>query len=517
MARPARPARRFVAGLAWLLAVALIGPATAQDLWPTKGWQTASPESQGMSARELAGLVAFGIDNGMDSVLVTRHGRIAAEAYYAPFTPGRKHRINSATKSVIGSLVAIALKDGALKSVDQRVLDFFPGRTFANTDERKKAVTLQSLLDMTSGIDWDEPLSNAPPRSMIQMERSADWVQNILDHGMAAEPGTTFNYNSGNPHLLSAILSAVTGHSAADLGRARLFGPLGIEDVQWRSDPQGVSTGGYGLSLQPRDMAKLGYLWLHRGTWEGREILPAEWIDKARHATMPMGLEPLRYGNLFWSLPTEDVFMAVGYDRQLIVMMPALDVVAVFTGARRYSNANGVPSNPGYRLGEVISRLKAAVKSDAALPEDAEASAALAGAVGRVAQEARTPAGKASSPMASEISGKTYRLAANELRLQSFALTFEGDTASYAYEYDGRRYGGPIGFDGLYKVGGQRLFGASAAKGTWLDDRTFRLEYQTIGNDDAAMATVVFEGKTADLRVETLLGLRFDLKGTVDD
>src|SRR6185503_362827 len=207
--------------------------------------------------------------------------------------------------------------------------------------------------------------------------RSADWVQNILDHGMAAEPGTTFNYNIGNPHLLSAVLSKVTGHSAADLARDRLFGPLGIEDVQWRSDPQGVSTGGYGLSLQPRDMAKLGYLWLHGGAWDGRQILPAEWIDQARHATVPMELDPLRYGNLFWSLPTEDIFMAVGYDRQLIVMMPGLDVVAVFTGARRYSNANGVASGPGYRLGEVLGRLKAAVKSDGALAEDAEAAAAL--------------------------------------------------------------------------------------------------------------------------------------------
>jgi CubicO group peptidase (beta-lactamase class C family) len=517
MMRPARPVWRCFAVFAWGLALALAGPAAAQDLWPTKGWQTASPESQGMSARELAGLVTFGIDNGMDSVLVTRHGRIVAEAYYAPFTAGQKHRINSATKSVIGSLVAIALKDGTLKSVDQRVLDFFPDRTFANTDDRKKAITLQSLLDMTSGIDWDEPLSNAPPWSMIQMERSSDWVQNILDHGMAAEPGRTFNYNSGNPHLLSAILSKVTGKSAAVYAREKLFGPLGIDDVQWRSDSQGVSTGGFGLSLQPRDMAKLGYLWLHGGAWNGQQILPAEWLDKARHATVPMGMDPLRYGNLFWSLPTQDIFMAVGYDRQLIVVMPGLDIVAVFTGARRYSNANGMPSTPSYRFGEVLGRLKAAVKSDSPLAEDAEASAALLGAVARVAQEVRTPAGQPSSRTAAQISGKVYRLASNELRLQSFTLTFDGDTASYAYEYDGRRYGGPIGFDGFYKVGGQRLFGPGAAKGTWLDDRTFQLEYQTIGNDDAATATVVFDGKSADIRIETLLRLKFDLKGTADD
>ena len=103
-----------------------------------QGWQTASPEAEGMSSRALAELVTFGISNGMDSALVTRRGRIVAEAYYAPFTPGLKHRINSATKSVIGSLVGITLHEGLIKRLDQPVLDFFPGRTFEKVDERFK-------------------------------------------------------------------------------------------------------------------------------------------------------------------------------------------------------------------------------------------------------------------------------------------------------------------------------------------------------------------------------------------
>src|SRR5258708_2949942 len=118
--------------------------------WPTKGWQTSSPEAQGMDSSELAGLVDFGGSQGMDSVLVVRHGKIVAEAYYAPFTSGIKHRINSATKAVVGTLVGIALEDGLLKSPDQSVLDFFADRTVANLDERKKALSIRSLLDMTS-------------------------------------------------------------------------------------------------------------------------------------------------------------------------------------------------------------------------------------------------------------------------------------------------------------------------------------------------------------------------------
>ena len=227
-----------------------------------------------MSSRELSDLVAFGMSNGMDSLLVVRHGHIVAEAYYAPFPAGMKHRINSSTKSVISSLIAIALKEGLLKSVDQPVLDFFPDRQFANVDERKKALTLRHLLDMTSGLQWDEPLSGYP-KDFLDMERSPDWVRFVLDRPMVRDPGASFEYNSGNTHILSAILSKVTGRSALDYARERLFGPLGITDVFWRGDPQGNSAGGAGLYLQPRDMARLGQLWLHDGVWEGQRLLPA--------------------------------------------------------------------------------------------------------------------------------------------------------------------------------------------------------------------------------------------------
>src|SRR5262249_2278242 len=137
-----------------LLAVAvafLLTPLMAR----AQGWPSASPEAEGMSSRSLAELVGFGISNGMDSALVMRHGSIVAEAYYAPFAPELKHRMNSATKSVIGSLIGIALQEGLIKSLDQPVLDFFPGRSFDKPDERKKAITLRHLLDMTSGLDWN--------------------------------------------------------------------------------------------------------------------------------------------------------------------------------------------------------------------------------------------------------------------------------------------------------------------------------------------------------------------------
>ena len=255
-----------------------------------------------MSSERLARLVEFGALNDMDSVLVTRHGRIVLEATYAPFRAGLKHHVYSATKSVTSTLVGMALGDGLLDSTDRRVVDFFPGRTIANLDDAKKAITVHQLLDMTSGLAWSEGLTGAID-SPIAMARSPDWQQFVLDQPMATAPGTRFYYNSGNSHLLSAILSKVTGRSANDYAREKLFGPLGIDDVLWQADPQGVSVGGCGLYLQPRDMAKIGYLWLRGGLWEGRQILPAAWIEGVRAADVDMReswASDLRYGRQFW-------------------------------------------------------------------------------------------------------------------------------------------------------------------------------------------------------------------------
>ena len=135
------------------------GAAHAQDatepIWPTKEWQTSSPEEQGMDSKELAKLVDFGTTfSSLDSLLVVRHGKIVAEAYYAPYAAGIPHEIYSVTKAVISTLMAIASKDGLLDSPSHRVLDFFDRRSIANVDDRKKAITVQSLLDMTSGIEW---------------------------------------------------------------------------------------------------------------------------------------------------------------------------------------------------------------------------------------------------------------------------------------------------------------------------------------------------------------------------
>ena len=495
--------------------------------WPTREWLSSSPEDQGMSSERLARLVEFGGANNMDSLLVTRHGRIVLEATYAPFRPGLKHRINSSTKGVVSTLIAMAIKDGRLDSTDRRVMEFFADRTIAYLDDAKKAITIRHLLDMTSGFEWTEGLDGIP-RSFFAMEGSPDWQQYVLDRPMATAPGTIFYYDSGNSHLLSAIVTKVTGKSGLDYAREVLFGPLGIEDVTWRGDPQGISGGGAGLYMHPRDMAKIGYLYLRGGMWEDKQILPASWIENVRKADVDMRetwAKELRYGSQFWVMPGRDAYMTVGYDRQLIIVMPKLDIVVVTTGAARFPNSGGPPTSPRYGFSRLLSFLSAAVTADAPLPADTAATADLDKQVKEASVE--RPAATSGQPaMAKTISGKTWRFAANELRIKSTIFKLDGAEPSFEYESEGGasgtpppgRFGGPIGFDGYFRVGGRQRYGLSAARAHWLDDgTTLVVESQTLGNDDAARVTFAFGDKNVDVKFESATGYKTTMTGRSDD
>jgi CubicO group peptidase (beta-lactamase class C family) len=205
--------------------------AGAEAVWPTKGWQTSTPEEQGMDSTALARLVEFGTTHRLDSLLIARHGKIVLDAYYAPYTADIPHVINSATKAVIGTLTAIAYKDGLLDSLNHPMLDFFGGRSIANVDDRKKAITVQTLLDMTSGMEWEEGIEGGREQTLVEFGRSSNQIKFVLDRPMSNLPGEVFNYNSGNPNLLSAIITQLTGMTARDYGNARLFAPLSVECV----------------------------------------------------------------------------------------------------------------------------------------------------------------------------------------------------------------------------------------------------------------------------------------------
>ena len=368
--------RRLLIVLGWLCCTVTFAQG-AEPVWPTHGWQTSTPEEQGMDSAELAKLVDFGKTRKLDSLLLVRHGRIVLDVYYDPFPADRPHVFNSATKSITGTLIGIALNDGLLDGLDHPVLDFFRDRTIENVDERKKAMTVQHLLDMTSGLQWQEPLIG-PFTSFFEMASSPDWIKFVLDRPMANAPGDTFDYNTGNSQLLSAIITRLTGMSAREYAMARLFGTLGISAVQWPQDPQRHTTGGFGLVMLPRDMARIGYLYLRNGEWEGKRLLPPGWIEKVSRATVDMK-QPyapnLRYSSSFWAFPDKKVFMAVGFQCQLLMVFPELDIVAVTT-ARDFCP-----------FGRMVEGISGAVKSKTALPANPSGAALLATAIRNVSAD----------------------------------------------------------------------------------------------------------------------------------
>lgn len=506
-------ARRWLAFIAASLLCLPLGAQTQPGPWPAQQWASATPEELGMDSRALAALVDFGAAGDMDSLLVTRHGRIVAEAYYAPFKPGMRHRINSATKGVVGALTGIAIQQGKLSGTAQPVLPLFADRNIANVDDRKKAMTVQHLLDMTSGLDWTEPLTDGRPDSMIEMGRSADWVQFILDRPMAQAPGTAFNYSSGNSQLLTAILARQTGMSVPDFATQHLFKPLGISDMVWKKDPQGLAIGGYGLYLQTRDMAKIGYLYLRGGEWDGAQIIPRDWVNRVYQAKVPMVFPPvtstsLRYADQWWAHSGRRMYMAVGYNRQIILVMPEEGVVAAMTGRKHYS------------FTQLLELMAQTVKSGSALAPNPEGTALLAQRVREVASE--KPVAAAAPALARNISGKTYRLVPNHLGVTEFTLHL-GASPSYdivSYVARGssetKKVSLPLGLNGQF-LPDTTNGAAFVSKASWTGPDTLTLVTRQPQEADTFRYVLKFTGNKVAVNYTNAYGVQQNLTGESSD
>jgi CubicO group peptidase (beta-lactamase class C family) len=485
------------------------GQGSLEAVWPTKAWEISTPEEQGMDSGRLARLVDTVGMYKQDSLLIVRHGRIVAEAYYAPYTAGITHDLRSVTKSVVGTLTAIEIDHGLLDSVDHPVVDLFPDKKISNVDDNKKAMTVQSLLDMTSGIEWQEKLYT-PDETIMRMYRSPDRTEFVLSQPMSDAPGTRFYYNSGNPYVLSALITKQTGRNAFDFAKSELFDPLGISSAKWgKVDAQGVTDGEAGLYLEPRDMARIGYLYLHEGAWEGRQIIPAAWVDRAREGKIS-ATSGFHYANLWWSLPEKGAFMALGRHSQVILVLPALDIVAAMTGIMR--------DDEYYPAKRLIDDIAGAVKSDRPLPPDPVARSLLAASLRAAATERPSPVGK-TSELARAISGKLYRLDPNVLKATSFSLTLVGSGPSWEITTDtgkpgeaAERFSGLLGLQGVYRKS-PASYGINASKGRWLNEHSFALERRILGHGETQLWILTFNGKKVDVSFESTDGLKVELHG----
>jgi CubicO group peptidase (beta-lactamase class C family) len=298
--------------------------------WPTDGWRSSTPEEQGMDSQILGDMLAGLIDRGfrIDSISVIRNGYLVLDVAVHPYQNSKLHIVHSCTKSVVSALIGIAIGQGYLSGVEQPLLEIFEDREVANLDSRKQSITLEDLLTMSSGLDCKDSYLYRW-RGLEEMWVSGDWVQYVLDLPMADDPGTRFEYCNGGSFLLSAIVQETTGMTALEYAEENLFGPLGITDVDWPSNPDGISIGWGDLRMLPHDMAKIGYLYLNEGEWDGEQVIPSEWVRASTKEHIEATLQPA-YGYQWWIDPP-DVYMALGYAGQFIFVAPEHDLVAVFT------------------------------------------------------------------------------------------------------------------------------------------------------------------------------------------
>ena len=475
-----------------------ISTAPSPAYWPTEGWLTSPPEKQGMDSRVLTDMLEYVHQRNLNlhSLLIVRHGYVVLDAYFYPYSRDSLHDVASVTKSVTTSLVGIALEKGFIKSVKQPVLELFPDRIIGNLDEEKKRITIEHLLSMTSGLECGyEP----GEKTLYAMLKSDDWVQFVLDLPMAAAPGTRFAYCSPTMHLLSVILKRTTGTSALEFAHKYLFGPLGIRNVDWPSDPQGINHGWGDLRLHPHDMAKIGFLFLNNGTWDGRHILSPDWIRKATRKHIDVPDSDSDYGYGWWVNSTEfpGLYEAVGRGGQSISIWPDKDVVVVFTAG-------------GLDRGEIAPLLVSALKSDRSLKENPDAYGRLQE---RVVAAAKPPDPKPVPPLpgtARRISGRMYELEPNPLGVKSVFLSVKGqDEALFGISLAGGPGGAeglfrmPVGLDGVYRISkeGPSDFPV-AVKGFWRTENEFVLSYNEVARINNFMLTMTFEGDNVIVRVD---------------
>ena len=248
--------------------------------WPTQGWRQSTPEAQGLDSDALAHAVDYIRAQGLavDSLLIVRHGHVVLDAYLYPYSEARLHDVASVTKSITATLVGIAIGEELISSLDAPMLAFFPDATGATVAGRKARISVRDLVSMSSGFACGQRPGEPELQAMLA---SREWVQFALGLPMADDPGRAFAYCSANMHLLSAMLTRATGTSTLAFAREKLFEPLGIRAVEWPTDPQGIARGWGDLRMHPRDMAKIGFLMLHQGRWEGRRIVPRGWVREA--------------------------------------------------------------------------------------------------------------------------------------------------------------------------------------------------------------------------------------------
>jgi len=364
-----------------------------------------SPEAQGVSSSDVLSFVeAVDKIDSLNSFMLVRHGRVVSEGWWRPYRAEARHSLYSLSKSFTATAVGLAIAEGKL-GLDDEVLKFFPSDAPAEPSNNLKAMRVSDLLRMSTGQQTEPARTSKEP-----------WTRTFLAQPVPFKPGTHFLYNTSATYMQSAIVQQATGQTVLDYLQPRLFEPLGIERPTWETSPQGISTGGYGLSIRTEDIAKFGQLYLQKGKWQDKQLVPAAWIEAATARQTSNGSNPASdwdqgYGYQFWR-SRHGAYRGDGAFGQYCIVLPEQDAVIAITSGVRDMQAI---------LNLVWDKLLPAMTSSALQPNDdahQELQQKLKGLTVRLPDSASEPKSNL---------GKKYVFPANDSKLE--ALTLERDAA----------------------------------------------------------------------------------------
>jgi CubicO group peptidase (beta-lactamase class C family) len=425
-----------------------------------------TPEAQGISSAALLGFIdaAEKQVDALHSFMLVRHGQVVAEGWWSPYAADEPHVMYSLSKSFTSTAVGLAVAEGKL-TVDDLVLGFFPDSVPADPSANLRAMKVRDLLTMSTG-QHDEDIQNFPYLA------DENLVKKFLALPVAHKPGTLFVYNTPASYMLSAIVQKVTGQTVVDYLGPRLFEPLGIKPPVWEASKQGISLGGFGLNIRTEDIARFGQLYLQKGMWQGKPLLPAAWVEAATSRQMSNGSSTTSdweqgYGYQFWRC-RHGFYRGDGAFGQYCIILPQYDAVIAIT--------SGTRDMPGV-LNLIWDRLIPALKP-AALSTDKASSDRLASKLSGLMLPAQ--AGEPTSAAAKSAVGRRYTLAPNAQTAESIALDSIDARGEAAFTI--RTAGADqhlVAAPGAWRKASMTINGVAepvAASGGWTADDTYTLK-----------------------------------------
>ena len=408
-------------------------------IFPGDTWQRSTPEAQGVDSNML--LDAFKLldlpRSAVNSMVVIRNGYIIAEYYRQPYTKETRQMINSSTKSFTSALMGIAIDEGIVKSTHERVMKYFPD--YSNDDPRAQKMTIEDLLTMRSGLQWNSwelPLSD-PNNDWNIVLRQEDWLAYIFSKPFVREPGEAFNYNTGDTQLVADIIHRATGGHFIEYAREKLFEPLGIRSWAWKKTPAGSPVGGAYLVMKTEDLARLGYLYLNEGMWNGEQLVPKQWVRASvkPHTQILAGSYKnmnFHYGYQWWLLD-ENSYSAMGARGQYCFVRPDKNlVIAVNSYEQRGPEVKRT-------LAMMQKEIPNACILEEPLPADAENTKAITEYI--AAAEKARPLGlfMSADSIKEKLNNKRIIFDDDKTALKSITLTFKDNreiSAEFSYLYN---------------------------------------------------------------------------------